>query len=82
MHVEQDLGPSAVILEKSMGGLGTARNRFVVPARQATQPSGIGSLGSILGRLKSLKIRALGAFLREVMDIERRPILCGGPRYY
>jgi hypothetical protein len=33
-------------------------NRVVLPARQATQPSGIGSLESILGLLKSLKIRA------------------------
>jgi hypothetical protein len=28
-------------------------NRVVVPARQATQPAGIGSLESILGLLKS-----------------------------
>jgi hypothetical protein len=39
-----------------------ARNRagigFVVPARLATQPGGIGSLESILGLLKSLKSRA------------------------
>ncbi len=33
-------------------------NRVVVPARLATQPGGIGSLESILGLLKSLKIRA------------------------
>ncbi len=32
-------------------------SRVVVPARQATQPGGIGSLDSILGLLKSLKIR-------------------------
>jgi hypothetical protein len=32
--------------------------RVVVPVRQATQPDGIGSLKSILGLLKSLKIRA------------------------
>jgi hypothetical protein len=30
-----------------------------VPARQAAQSGGIGSLASILGLLKSLKIRAL-----------------------
>jgi len=46
-------------IKQSMG----ARNRvgigFFVPARQATQPGGIGSLESILGLLKSLKIRAL-----------------------
>jgi hypothetical protein len=34
-------------------------NKVVLPARQATQPGGIGSLESILGLLKSLKIRAL-----------------------
>ncbi len=31
------------------------RNRVVVPAHQATQPGGIGSLELILGLLKSLK---------------------------
>ncbi len=36
-----------------------ARNRVVVPARQATQVGGIGSLESILGLLKSLQIQAL-----------------------
>ncbi len=41
------------------GGLEPSRNRVVVPARQAMQPFGIGSLESILGILKSLKIRAL-----------------------
>ncbi len=35
------------------------RNTVVVPARRAKQPGGIGSLESILGLLKSLKIRAL-----------------------
>jgi hypothetical protein len=39
-----------------------AKNRVgigvVVPARQATQPGGIGSLESILEFLQSLKIRA------------------------
>ncbi len=34
-----------------------SRNRVVVQARQATQPGNIGSLESILGLLKSLKIR-------------------------
>jgi hypothetical protein len=39
---------------KNLWGLGTDyRNRVVVPARQATQPGGIGSLESILGLLKS-----------------------------
>jgi hypothetical protein len=37
----------AGIFKQSMGG----RNRVVVPARQATQPGGIGSLESILGFL-------------------------------
>ncbi len=36
-----------------------SKNRVVVPARQATQPGGIRSLESILGLLKSFKIRAL-----------------------
>ncbi len=40
-------------------GYERSRNRVVVPARQATQPVGIGSLESILGLLKNLKIRAL-----------------------
>jgi hypothetical protein len=35
-----------------------SRNRVVVPASQATQPDRIGSLKSIPGPLKSLKIRA------------------------
>jgi hypothetical protein len=50
----------AGIFEQSMGGQEPSRNSVVVPARQATtQPGGIGSLESILGLLKSLKIRAL-----------------------
>jgi hypothetical protein len=32
---------------------------FVVPARQTTQPGGVGSLEWILGLLESLNIRAL-----------------------
>jgi hypothetical protein len=44
-----------------------SRNRVVVPARQATQPGGIGSLETILGLLKSLKIRAL-RFMTTVSD--------------
>ncbi len=39
------------------------KNRVVVLARQATKPGGIGSLESILGLLKSLKIRAQIPFL-------------------
>jgi hypothetical protein len=35
-----------------------SRNRVVVPALQAIQLDGIGSMESILGLLKSLKIRA------------------------
>jgi hypothetical protein len=34
-------------------------NRVLVPARQPTESGRIGSLESILGLLKSLKIRAL-----------------------
>jgi hypothetical protein len=48
---------SAGIVEQSMGARNRA-DRVVVPARQATQPCRIGSLESILGLLKSLKIRA------------------------
>jgi hypothetical protein len=47
---------SAGIFKQSME---PSRNRVVVPARQATQRGGIGSLESILGLLKSLKIRPL-----------------------
>ncbi len=50
---------SAGIFEQSMGARSRNRvDRVVVPARQATQPCRIGSLESILGLLKSLKIRA------------------------
>jgi hypothetical protein len=50
--------PSCVeIFKQSIGGRN--RVRVVVLARQATQPGGIVSLESILGLLKSLKIRAL-----------------------
>ncbi len=45
-------------LNNLCGGYAPSRNRVVVPARQATQPGGIGSLESILGLLQSLKIRA------------------------
>ncbi len=49
---------SAGIFKQSMG----ARYRVVVPpAHQAKQPSGIGSLESMIGLLKSLKIRAQSA---------------------
>jgi hypothetical protein len=40
-------------------------NWVVIPARQATQPGGIGSLESILGLLKSLKIRALDLHIQR-----------------
>jgi hypothetical protein len=55
---------NAGIFKQSTGArnrVGT-RNRVVVQARQPTQPGGIGSLESILGFLKSLKIRALSAY--------------------
>ncbi len=48
------------------GCLEPSRNRVVVPASQATQPGRIGSLESILGPKKSLKIRGLyGNLLRQ-----------------
>jgi|688.fasta_scaffold311970_1 hypothetical protein len=45
----------------NLWGLEPSRNRVVVPARKAIQSDGIGSLESILGLLKSFKIRALDA---------------------
>jgi hypothetical protein len=43
----------------NLWGLGTKGNKVVVPARQAIQSGGIDSLESILGLLKSLKVRAV-----------------------
>ncbi len=48
----------AGIFKKSMGARNLVGIGLSVPARQATQPGGIGSLESILGLLKCLKIRA------------------------
>ncbi len=48
----------------------------VVPARQATQPGGIGSLESILGLFRSLKIRALD-FLSDVTTIQYNGVVGG-----
>jgi hypothetical protein len=59
---------SAGIFKQSMG----ARNR-VGPARQSTQPGGIGSLESILGLFKSLKIWAQDAARKSTMkDLNNR----------
>jgi hypothetical protein len=56
-----------------MKPIGRSRNRVVVPARQATQPGGIGSLESILVLLKSLKIRAQDAARKSTMkDLNNR----------
>jgi hypothetical protein len=52
---------SAGIFKQYMGTRNQVGIGVVVPARQATQPGGIGSLESILGFLKSLKIRAQAA---------------------
>jgi hypothetical protein len=50
-------------------------NRVVVPARQAKHPGGIGSLESILGLLKSLKIRALaGRYDNPITTLFPAPI--------
>ncbi len=59
-------------------GLGTEnRNRAVVPARQAKQPGGIGSLESILGLRKSLKIWALvGPYDNPITTQFLAPIDC------
>jgi hypothetical protein len=43
----------------NLWGLGTEKNRVVVPARQAAQSGGIDSMESIHGLLKSLKIQSL-----------------------
>jgi hypothetical protein len=61
-----------------------SRNRVVVPAPQATHPGGIGSLESILGLIKSLKIRAeepyrpflKGAFQFQLSSSESTYTLC------
>ncbi len=49
---------SAEIFKQSKGAGSRVGIGVVVPARQATQPGGIGFLESILGLLISLKIRA------------------------
>jgi hypothetical protein len=54
---------------KIYGGYEPSRNRVVVPACQAIKPGGIGSLDSILGLLKSLKIRAQGLKVGQVEKI-------------
>jgi hypothetical protein len=59
-----------------MGATNRVRTGVVVPACQATQPSGIDSLESILGLLKSLKILALNRpFIWEFLS--RRGAVCG-----
>jgi hypothetical protein len=50
---------TVLVFLKIYGGLEPSRNRVTVPARQATFAGGIGSLESIPGLHKSLKIRAL-----------------------
>jgi hypothetical protein len=45
--------------------------KIPAPTRQATQPGRIGSLESILGRLKILKIRAL-FFCEAILD-DKKP---------
>jgi hypothetical protein len=44
-------------------------NRLVVPAREATQSGGIGSLESILGLLQSLKFGLWPARLHSLADL-------------
>jgi hypothetical protein len=58
-HITRVYG--AGIFKQIYGGQEPSRNRVVARARQAThsQPGGFGFLESILGLLKSLKIRAL-----------------------
>ncbi len=57
-----------------------SRNRVVVLVRQATQPGGIGSFESILGGLKSLKIRAQISCLSFHPKRRQRPRQRLGPR--
>jgi hypothetical protein len=49
-------------------------NRVVVPAHKATKPGGIGSLESIIGLLKCLKIRALASPVPYNDDFRNRRI--------
>ncbi len=59
-------GTSVLECLNNLWRLGTAKkNWVVVPARQATQPGVIGSLESILGLLKSWKIRLWRLFVNE-----------------
>ncbi len=64
-----------VTISAGNGGLEPSRNKVVVPARQATQPGGIGSLESILGLLESLKIRALYVGLAIELFVKLRRIV-------
>jgi hypothetical protein len=48
-----------------MGAWNRVEIRLSYRPGRPTQPGGIGSLESILARLKSLKIRALGAAIGE-----------------
>ncbi len=61
----------AGIFKQFMGGQEPSWNSVVVQAFQATQPDGISSLESILGLLKSLKIRAL---LKDWYSYFTRPL--------
>jgi hypothetical protein len=56
----------------NLWGYEPSRNSVVVPARQATQPGEIGSLESILGFFKSLKIRT--EFRSPFKEVLRREI--------
>ncbi len=62
---------NAGIFKQYMGALEPSRNRVVVMARQATEAGGIDSLESILGLLKSLKIRALCTQLALISILAR-----------
>jgi hypothetical protein len=70
--------PSLSVLKffNNLWGASTSRNRVIVPARQATQPGGIGFLESILGLLKSLKIRALQTEGEGDLSLQPLPLPC------
>jgi hypothetical protein len=52
-----------------MGGLEPNRNRVIVPARQATQPGGIGTLEPVL---RLLKFKNSGALLARRMPVKEK----------
>jgi hypothetical protein len=71
----------SALCQNKLNNLWWPRNRVVVPARQATQPGGIGSLESALRLLKSLKSRALER-KEASLQIQQKGILEKGHRLF